>query len=112
MGIKHPLKGDKTLRNNVIKSLGPPNLQLGLSSDQFESSFPKRGHEAFIAALTAVTLQASLIAIATVTVYHEPTRRAINFQPKAYGYSCYIAGSILLSVGVGMCSLVVERNTT
>ncbi|KAH4155455.1 hypothetical protein HBI56_206550 [Parastagonospora nodorum] len=111
-GNKHTLKSDQANRDDVIKSLGPPNLQLGLSSDQFENSFPKRGHETFIAALTAVTLQASLVVIATVTVYHDPTRRAIGFQPKAYGYSCYIAGSILLSVGVGICSLVVERNTT
>ncbi|KAH4338100.1 hypothetical protein HBH98_214880 [Parastagonospora nodorum] len=110
-GTQNPLRRHQVDRNSVIKSLGPPNLQLGLSSDQFENSFPRTGHEAFIAAVTAVTLQASLIAIATTTIYHEPTRRAINFQPKAYGYSCYIIGSIMLSVGVGICSLAVERNT-
>jgi hypothetical protein len=98
-------------RKDIFKSLGPPNLQLGLSSDQFEPGVPKKGDELFIAALTAIVLQASLIAVASVTVYHERTRRAISFEPKDYGYPCYIAGSILLSAGVAICSLAVERNT-
>ncbi|OAL54770.1 hypothetical protein IQ07DRAFT_501735 [Pyrenochaeta sp. DS3sAY3a] len=96
---------------NIVRSLGPPNLQLGLSSDQFQKGFPRKGHEIFLAAVVAVLLQASLIAIATLTVYHESTKRAVSFDAEKYGYSCYITGSIILSIGVGVCSFAVERNT-
>lgn len=102
---------DELPSENIVGSLGPPNLQLGLSSDQFQKGFPKKGDEIFLAAVVAVLLQASLIAIATLTVYHESTRRAVSFDPENYGYSCYIIGSIILSIGVGVCSFAVERNT-
>lgn len=101
---------DSGQRSN-IDLLGPPNLQLGLSANQFEGGLIKKGHEIFIAAVVAVMLQAGLLAIATVTVYHQPTRRAISFKPKSYGYPCYMIGSVLLAIGIGLCSLAVERNT-
>jgi hypothetical protein len=44
-------------------------------------------------------------------MYHPRTRQAIGFEPKSYGYPCYIAGSVLLSLGIAVCSLAVERNT-
>jgi hypothetical protein len=110
-GPKNRTRKNQLNCKNTFKWLGPPNLQLGLSSDQFEKGLPKKGHEVFIAAVVAVVLQASLIVIASVTIYHERTRRAISFEPKDYGYPCYIAGSVLLSIGVGICSLAVERNT-
>ncbi|KAH4204597.1 hypothetical protein HBI25_219440 [Parastagonospora nodorum] len=111
LGKKNTMDEDELDRDKIFESLGPPNLQLGLSTDQFGTGFFKKRHEIFIAAVAAVLLQASLIAVATITVYHERTRRAISFEPKSYGYSCYITGSILLSIGVGVCSLAVERNT-
>ncbi|KAF1350491.1 hypothetical protein EJ07DRAFT_169205 [Lizonia empirigonia] len=96
---------------DVLQWLGPPNLQLGLSSDQFQQNFPTRGQETFIAAVIAVLLQSSLLAIATVTVYHTRTRRTIASEPQIYGYPCYLTGSVLLSVGIAICSLAVERST-
>jgi hypothetical protein len=95
-----------------FERLGPPNLQLGLSSDQFEESRFKKRHETVMAAVVAVILQAALISIATVTVFHDRTRRAIAFEPENYGYPCYVIGTILLCIGVGICARAVERHTT
>lgn len=92
--------------------LGPPNLQLGLSSNQYDDRLLGKRDEVLIAAVAAVVLQVGLLAIATVTVYHPRTRRAIATEPKDYGYPCYMLGSVLLSIGIGLCSLAVERNTT
>lgn len=71
----------------------------------------QKRYELLLATVVAVLLQASLIAIATVTVYHLPTKNAIGVEPKSYGFPSYIVGSILLSMGIGLCSLIVERNT-
>jgi hypothetical protein len=91
--------------------LGPPNLQLGLSSDQSEDARKSRRGEMFGAGVAAVTIQASLIVIASVTVYSSPIRSSMPSQPKTYSYPCYMAGSVLLSIEIGTCSYMVERNT-
>lgn len=91
--------------------MGPPNLQLGLSSDHYDGGSMEKWHEVLLAAVAAVILQASLLAIATMTVFHQRTRRAISTEPKEYGYPCYMIGSVLLSIGIGLSSLAVERNT-
>ncbi|KAJ8108493.1 hypothetical protein OPT61_g8136 [Boeremia exigua] len=111
MGKKNLRPEDSLNPKDVFKWLGPPNLQLGLASDQFQQNYPTRGQETLIAALIAVLLQSSLLAIATVTVYHAPTRQAIASEPQIYGYPCYLMGSVLLSMGIAICSLVVERST-
>ena len=92
--------------------MGPPNLQLGLSSDQYEEQNITKRLGVVVAAVAAVILQTGLIAIATVTVYHDRTRRAIAFVPDDYGYPCYVIGTVLLCIGVGICAKAVERNTT
>jgi hypothetical protein len=107
-------KSDKHSRlepKEVFKWLGPPNLQLGLSSAQFEAGFFKQRHETFAAAFAGVLLQIGLIAIATITVTNARIRQAVHFDIKNYGYLCYVIGSIMLSIGVGLCSFLVERNT-
>jgi hypothetical protein len=104
-------KPPQQVRFNFEK-LGPPNLQLGLSSDQYEErKFTKR-HEIIVAAVAAVILQAGLISIATVTVFHDRTRRAISVEPEVYGYPCYVIGTVFLCIGVGICARAIERNTT
>jgi hypothetical protein len=95
-----------------FERLGPPNLQLSLSSDQFEKGAFTKRHEIVMAAVAAVILQAGLISIATVTVFHGRTRRAIAVEPENYGYPCYVIGTVLLCIGVGICARAVERNTT
>ena len=95
-----------------LEWLGPPNLQLGLSSDQYAQTFIKKGHEVFLAAAAAVLLQICLVVIATVTVYHDWTRDAISVEPENYGYPCYVLGTVSLCIGIGICSRAVERNTT
>lgn len=90
----------------------PPNLQLNLSSDHFSASRIKKRHELFSAAVTAIILQAGLIAIAVITVYHEPTRDSLGSAHKPWGLPCYVVGTVLLSVGIGICSRSVERSTT
>lgn len=110
-GKRNPLLDDSFEPKDVTKWLGPPNLQLGLSSDQFQQGCPTKGQETLLAAMIAVLLQSSVIAIATVTVYHTRTRQAITSDPQVYGYPCYLAGSILLSLGIAICSFAVERST-
>lgn len=47
-----------------------------------------------------------------MTTQYAPVRQSIAFgDPKVYGLPCYVAGSILLSLGVAFCSYVVEQNT-
>ncbi|KAM7212774.1 Ankyrin repeat-containing domain protein [Rhypophila decipiens] len=90
----------------------PPNLQLNLSSDHFSASRTRKRHGLFLAAITAVFLQASLIAIAAISVYHVPTRDALSSVHKPWGLPCYVTGSVLLSIGIGICSTCVEHSTT
>ncbi|KAJ4401067.1 hypothetical protein N0V91_008208 [Didymella pomorum] len=50
----------------------------------------------------------------TAALDEDAGRRLLSYQrfePKSYGYPCYIAGSVLLSLGIAVCSLAVERNT-
>jgi hypothetical protein len=70
----------------------------------------KKRHELFLAAVFAVALQLGLIAIAVVTVLHGPTRASLS-EPKVYGVPCYVAGSFLLSLGMGICSLAIEQSS-
>ncbi|EXF73778.1 hypothetical protein CFIO01_07406 [Colletotrichum fioriniae PJ7] len=90
---------------------GPPNLQLNLSSDHFDQRRLKKRHEIILAAFAAVILQISLIAIAAVTTYYLSPRFPSFLESKVYGFPCYAAGSILLSIGTGLCSLIVEHST-
>lgn len=121
-GYLNRLKSNKTSRSDEESPgnpaqeksydfLGPPNLQLNLSSDHFEDGWLKKGHELFLAGVFAVAVQLGLIAIAAATVFHESTRAALSPQPKTYGFPCYVAGSFLLSLGMGICSLAVEQST-
>jgi hypothetical protein len=91
---------------------GPPNLQLNLSSDQFEKALIRKRHELFLAATFAVFLQLALIAIAAVTVFWGSVRESLEFEPTGYGFSCYVVGSGLLAFGMGLCSLAVEQSTS
>lgn len=63
-------------------------------------------------AVLAVTIQIGLLVLAATTILYQPLRDSVGFDPKVYGLPCYLAGSILLSIGVGVCSYAVERNTT
>ncbi|KAK0622796.1 hypothetical protein B0T14DRAFT_494379 [Immersiella caudata] len=91
---------------------GPPNLQLNLSSDQFEKALLRKRHELFLAAVFAVFLQSALITIAAVTVIWDSVRESLEFEPTGYGFSCYVVGSGLLAFGMGLCSLAVEQSTS
>lgn len=90
---------------------GPPNLQLNLSSDHFDQNMLKKRHELILAAVAAVLLQTGLIVIAAATAYHLNPGSSSLFEIKVYGFPCYAAGSILLSIGTGLCSFIVEHST-
>ncbi|KAF1950413.1 hypothetical protein CC80DRAFT_482849 [Byssothecium circinans] len=90
--------------------LGPPNLQLNVSSGK--SSTERKAVELFIAVVVALVLQLSLLVIAAVTVYHEPTRRRIKYESQRYGLPCYLVGSGFLFVGMALCSCAIESSTT
>ncbi|KXX75952.1 Ankyrin-1 [Madurella mycetomatis] len=95
--------------HSSLDFLGPPNLQLNLSSGQASSR--RRTLRLFSAALTALILQLSLLVIAAVTVYHQPTRDRVGPDPQPYGFACYIGGSVILFIGMGICSFVIESST-
>ncbi|KAJ3540951.1 hypothetical protein NM208_g4824 [Fusarium decemcellulare] len=91
---------------------GPPNLQLNLSSDHFDQGWLKKRHELFLAAVAATIIQTALIAIAAVTAFYLSPNSSNFLESKVYGFPCYVAGTVLLSLGVGACSFIVERSTT
>ncbi|RSL78383.1 hypothetical protein CEP51_008242 [Fusarium floridanum] len=90
---------------------GPPNLQLNLSSDHFDQNTLKKRHELVLAAVAAVLLQAGLIVVAATTAYHLKPGSSSLFEIKFYGFPCYAVGSVLLSIGTGICSFIVEHST-
>ncbi|KAI5861397.1 hypothetical protein GGS23DRAFT_149096 [Durotheca rogersii] len=90
----------------------PPNIQINLVSGNFGRKLWFEQAELIGASLVAVTIQLGLIAIAAITVFHPEVRSAIGTDPEAYGFSSYAAGSILLSLGIGLCSCSIEQSTT
>ncbi|KAG5804164.1 hypothetical protein H9Q71_011248 [Fusarium xylarioides] len=104
--------GNQKLRNATVQTLNnPPNIQLNLASDHFDTRRMKKGQEIFMAATIAIILQTGLIAIAAITAYRvSPTSSSI-FESRVYGFPCYAVGSLLLSLGTGLCSFVVEHST-
>ncbi|KAF4460772.1 hypothetical protein FALBO_12442 [Fusarium albosuccineum] len=87
----------------------PPNLQLNLSSNHFDSRKLRKRHEIFLAAIAGVLLQTGLIAIAAVAAYHLNPKPSSLFESKAYGFPCYAAGSVLLSLGTGAVNCAKEN---
>ena len=71
----------------------------------------KHAAELIVAFVFAILLQTGLLVLAILTVTYSPLRDRIGFDPEVYGLPCYLGGSVLLSLGVGMCSYVVERKT-
>ncbi|KAK3312638.1 hypothetical protein B0H66DRAFT_484763, partial [Apodospora peruviana] len=104
-----PESVDNQNRHSSFDFIGAPNLQLNVSSGQ--SSRQKKAGELFAAAVVAVVLQLSLLIIAAVTVYHEPTKASIGYDPPPYGFPCFVAGSVLLFIGMGICSFAIESST-
>ncbi|KAG5800556.1 hypothetical protein H9Q69_000443 [Fusarium xylarioides] len=102
----------RELRETAVQALNnPPNIQLNLASDHFDTRRLKKGHEIFIAATIAIILQTGLIAIAAITAYRVSPNSSSIFESRVYGFPCYAVGSLLLSLGTGLCSFVVEHST-
>ncbi|KAI8712283.1 B30.2/SPRY domain-containing protein [Fusarium sp. LHS14.1] len=87
----------------------PPNLQLNVSTGQ--SSRSRKTAELFVASITGITLQLSLFAIAAAVAYHERTSKVVGSENHPYGFPCYTVGSVLLCVGMAICSAAVESST-
>lgn len=88
-----------------------PNIQLNHTSVHFDKRWLKKHHEIFLAAVTGVLLQTGLILIAAMVAYHIGSSSSELFESKPYGFPCYAAGSLLLSLGTGFCSFIVEHST-
>ena len=112
LGSKMDIESPESRKGIHFDPPGPPNLQLNLSSDHFENTWMRKRHELFLAAVAAVILQLGLLAIAAITVFHEETRNATDFEPKEHGFPAYLIGSLLLAFGMGLCSLAIEQSTT
>lgn len=89
----------------------PPNIQLNLSSDHFDPTRMHKGGEIFLAATIGFFLQTGLIIIAAVTASRLNSSSSSFLQSSVYGFPCYAAGSLLLCLGTGLCSLIVEHST-
>ncbi|KAF5549707.1 serine threonine phosphatase 6 regulatory ankyrin repeat subunit A [Fusarium napiforme] len=85
-------------------SLKSPNLQLNIATEKISPR--RRSIELHLAAIIAVILQASLLAIAAVVPYRAP-----GYESQPWGPPCYIGGSILLFIGMLACSVAIERST-
>ncbi|KAF5569528.1 serine threonine phosphatase 6 regulatory ankyrin repeat subunit A [Fusarium phyllophilum] len=86
------------------ESLKFPNLQLNIATEKISAK--RRSIELHLAAVVAVILQASLLIIAVVVPY-----RLQGYESQSWGLPCYIAGSVLLFIGMLACSVAVERST-
>lgn len=94
-----------------INGLGPLNMQLNYSSDHIQRYRYAQRIELVAVGIIAFMIQAGLLVLASATVVYHPLRDSIGFDTKPYGLPCYFAGTVLLSLGVGICSYAVERNT-
>ncbi|KAI1503601.1 hypothetical protein F5X99DRAFT_406916 [Biscogniauxia marginata] len=92
-----------------LEFLGPPNLQLNIPPGRI--SHKQLAAELILATVIAVILQLSLFVIAVVTVQHQETRASISYDPQPWGLPCYISGSVLLSIGMFLCSFAIEKST-
>ena len=59
----------------------------------------------------AVVIQLILIGIAAVTAFYFSSTGSPWLESKIYGFPCYCAGSVFLSIGTGLCSFIIEKNT-
>lgn len=89
----------------------PPNIQLNHTSDHFAKHLVKKHQEIFLAATTGILLQTGLLVIASIVAYRVSPESSDLFTSKVYGFPCYVVGSLLLCLGTGLCSFIVERNT-
>ncbi|PCD24237.1 hypothetical protein FGRA07_11216 [Fusarium graminearum] len=101
--LEHGANNERT-SNNYWDSLQYPNLQLNIAAKGITAE--QRSAELHLAAISAVILQTSLLAIAAVIPYQVP-----GFEQQPWGLPCYIGGSILLFTGMLACSVVIERST-
>ncbi|KAF5706856.1 hypothetical protein FGLOB1_7208 [Fusarium globosum] len=79
--------------------------------EHFDTSRIGKAAETFIAAVVAILLQTGLIAIAAITAYRVSPNSSSIFESRTYGFPCYAVGSLLLSIGTGLCSFIVEHST-
>ncbi|KAF5624573.1 serine threonine phosphatase 6 regulatory ankyrin repeat subunit A [Fusarium sp. NRRL 52700] len=87
-----------------LDSLRSPNLQLNIATEKISPR--KRSIEIHLAAIVAVILQVSLHVVVDVVPY-----RVRDYETQPWGLPCYVAGSVLLVVGMLACSVAVERST-
>lgn len=104
-----PASNSNNGHHKSLDFLGPPNLHLNMSSGRVTRG--RKGEELFAAGVFAVLLQLALLVIAFVMVYHQPTRESIGYDPEPYGLPCYIGGSVVLLIGMAICSLAIESGT-
>lgn len=107
----HVEEGKITIAKEYEPPEGSPNLQLNLSSDYSDQMWLKKGRETAVAALIGVILQLGLVTIAAAMAFYVKPTSSSLFETKDYGFPCYVVGTVLLSVGTGLCSFIVERST-
>ncbi|KAH7305431.1 hypothetical protein B0I35DRAFT_492769 [Stachybotrys elegans] len=98
--------------DEYLQQRGSPNLQLNLSPDSFNPNRYKKRTELVVTAVLAVFIQTGLVILAVMTTVYGPLADRGRFVAQGYGLPCYVAGSLLLALSVGLCADAVERNTT
>ncbi|KAM0543002.1 hypothetical protein ACHAO7_009605 [Fusarium culmorum] len=101
--LEHGANNERT-SNNYWDSHQYLNLQLNIAAKGITTE--QRSAELHLAAISAVILQTSLLAIAAVIPYQVP-----GFEQQPWGLPCYIGGSIMLFTGMLACSVAIERST-
>ncbi|PSN68262.1 hypothetical protein BS50DRAFT_471349, partial [Corynespora cassiicola Philippines] len=96
-------------RKPIRHEISAPNLQLNLP-DSAPSHY-RVIIELWLAALISTMIQAIVFITAALTSLHPATRARVNATDIKYGFPLFIGGTILLNIGMIICSWVIERGT-
>ena len=86
-----------------------PNMQLNISISG--KSIVQRSHTLSFFALLSTTLQLSVVIISGLTVYNRALFTRIGASSSTYGFPLFLTGTVLLVVGMLVCSYTIEQST-
>ena len=86
-----------------------PNMQLNISINS--KSIRKREYILLFCAFLGTTLQLTVLVVSGLTVYYKALFNRIGVSNKAYGFPLFATGTLLLVLGMMICSYTIEQST-
>ncbi|MCJ1342203.1 hypothetical protein MMC31_000383 [Peltigera leucophlebia] len=86
-----------------------PNMQLNISVNS--TSTVQRNYTLLFCAFLGTALQLTVLIVSGLTVYHHALSARIGAPFKAYGFPLFVAGTVLLVLGMVICSYTIEQST-